>query len=65
MPKDRGYIIRNEKTGSYIICIPKDMDDPYPLFYSHSTETHNFAGVMDARTAIIGLQCIRDHNASK
>ncbi len=60
--KDRGYIIRNEENGHYIICIPKTMKDPYPLLYGKQTRTHNFAGVVDSTTAIMGLQYIRDHN---
>jgi len=59
---DRGYIIRNEENGRYIICIPKTMKDPYPLLYEKQTRTHNFVPVSNSTIAIKGLQYIRDHN---
>lgn len=64
--KDRGYIIRNETTGGYIICIPKNMRDPYPLRYNNTgSKTHNYAPVPDSSDAIQGLEYIREANAEK
>lgn len=60
--KDRGYIILNELTGSYLICIPKGMKDPYKLLYSRESKTHYYAPVANSTTAIEGLQYIRNDN---
>jgi hypothetical protein len=63
--EDRGYIIYDEIKGTYIICIPKSMRDPYPLLYSKIDTTHNYARVTNSSVAIQGLAYIREANAGK
>jgi hypothetical protein len=63
--EDRGYIIYNEIRGTYSICIPKSMRDPYPLLYSKIDTTHNYARVRSSSAAIQGLAYIREANAGK